>query len=77
MKTTVLFVTLALTAGIVMSHMSSADSNHLSHGSSLSDAPNQRVELGRVHWMRDIEQAKSVSSKTGKPIFMLFQEVPG
>ena len=77
MKTTVLFITLALAVGIFMSHLSSAESKQLSTGPAVSDAPNQRVELGRVHWMRDIEQAKGVSKKTGKPIFMLFQEVPG
>ncbi len=35
------------------------------------------VELGAVAWGRDLEAAKKVSSKTGKPIFVLFQEVPG
>lgn len=34
-------------------------------------------ELGRVRWRRGLEAAKADSKKTGKPIFVLFQEVPG
>ncbi len=37
----------------------------------------QRVETGDVHWLRDPEQAKLLAKKTGKPILMLFQEIPG
>ncbi len=39
-----------------------------------SDEP---VELGKVRWQRDLEAAKAKSAETGKPIFVLFQEVPG
>lgn len=35
------------------------------------------VELGAVQWNRDIENAKAVSARTGKPLFIQFQEVPG
>ena len=35
------------------------------------------VEVGQVKWKRDIEQAKTISAKTGKPLFVQFQEVPG
>lgn len=35
------------------------------------------VELGQVNWLRDMEAAKAQSEKSGKPIFILFQEVPG
>ena len=38
---------------------------------------NTRVELGAVEWNRDLEAAKRQSADTGKPIFVLFQEVPG
>jgi hypothetical protein len=34
-------------------------------------------ELGVVDWLRDFERATELSEKTGKPLFMLFQEVPG
>ena len=35
------------------------------------------VELGTVGWTTDLEAAQESSSQSGKPIFMLFQEVPG
>ena len=34
-------------------------------------------ELGQVHWLRDYEVARTRSAREGKPIFLLFQEVPG
>jgi hypothetical protein len=34
-------------------------------------------ELGRVHWLRDFDEAKAFAQATGKPIFLLFQEIPG
>lgn len=37
----------------------------------------QRVELGTVKWQRDHDSALALSVKTGKPVFLLFQEVPG
>ena len=41
-----------------------------------ADADNPR-ELGQVAWLRDYDQAISVSRETGKPVFLLFQEIPG
>lgn len=38
------------------------------------DAPR---ELGQVRWTRDLEAAFSESREAGKPVFLLFQEVPG
>lgn len=37
----------------------------------------QPVELGAVTWNRDLDSAQKLSRETGKPIFILFQEVPG
>lgn len=37
----------------------------------------QPKELGRVHWMRDFDAALARSKTTGKPVAILFQEVPG
>ena len=37
----------------------------------------QRVELGSVEWTRDHDAALKRSKETGKPVFLLFQEVPG
>ena len=34
-------------------------------------------ELGKVDWLRDFEQGLKQSAATDKPIFLLFQEVPG
>lgn len=35
------------------------------------------VELGDVQWMRSMEDAQEKSAAEGKPILILFQEVPG
>ena len=35
------------------------------------------IELGKVPWLRDYDEALAQSRKTGKPILLLFQEVPG
>lgn len=35
------------------------------------------VEWGRVDWLRDYDEAVRVARESGKPIFLLFQEVPG
>lgn len=34
-------------------------------------------ELGDVSWLRDFEQAQALARADGKPILLLFQEVPG
>lgn len=44
---------------------------------SCSAAPEQPVEVGKVEWGRDLNAALSASKTSGKPIFALFQEVPG
>ena len=35
------------------------------------------VELGKVKWDRKLEPSLEKASKDGKPIFLLFQEIPG
>lgn len=37
----------------------------------------QPVEAGTVTWGRDLDAALASSHKTGKPVFALFQEIPG
>ncbi len=37
----------------------------------------QPVELGKVAWGRNLEDAVAKSKKYNKPIALLFQEVPG
>ncbi|MFK7937660.1 MAG: VPGUxxT family thioredoxin-like (seleno)protein, type 2, partial [Saprospiraceae bacterium] len=39
--------------------------------------PDQPEELGAVNWQRDFEQSFKAANRTGKPVFILFQEVPG
>lgn len=38
---------------------------------------NDPIELGKVSWQRDFDQGIQLSKKENKPIFLLFQEVPG
>ncbi|MDO8365814.1 MAG: VPGUxxT family thioredoxin-like (seleno)protein, type 2 [Saprospiraceae bacterium] len=35
------------------------------------------IELGKVRWLRDLDAGRAESQKSGKPILILFQEVPG
>ncbi|MEO0454392.1 MAG: VPGUxxT family thioredoxin-like (seleno)protein, type 2 [Verrucomicrobiota bacterium] len=37
----------------------------------------QPIEVGTVQWNRDHDAALALSAQTGKPVFALFQEVPG
>ncbi len=45
--------------------------------SASSSAQESSCELGRVRWQRDWEAARQESMNSGKPVFVLFQEVPG
>lgn len=42
-----------------------------------TDKENQNVELGKIAWFRDYNEALRESKVLNKPIFILFQEVPG
>lgn len=35
------------------------------------------IEVGTVKWGRDLPEALAASKESGKPVFLLFQEVPG
>ena len=35
------------------------------------------VEVGNVRWGRDFDAALKMSAASGKPVLVLFQEVPG
>ncbi len=41
------------------------------------EAPRQARELGQVSWQRDFDAALAEAREAGKPVFVLFQEVPG
>ena len=38
---------------------------------------NQPEELGKVNWIRDLDLGRAEAQKSGKPLLILFQEVPG
>ena len=40
-------------------------------------AVEQEVELGQVRWQRDYDAARKQALETGRPLFVLFDEVPG
>jgi len=46
----------------------------LAEGVAADDNP---IAVGAVHWGRDLDQALQQSGGTGRPVFVLFQEVPG
>ena len=48
-----------------------SDCQHFSYA---NDNP---IELGKVNWIRNYDEAVKRAEATGKPIFLLFQEVPG
>ena len=41
------------------------------------EAIDNPIEVGHVHWGRDFEKALKNSADTGKPVLVLFQEIPG
>ena len=43
----------------------------------IADKDGTRPELGTVKWGRDMDAAIEASKDSGKPVFALFQEVPG
>ncbi len=42
-----------------------------------TDPNSQAIELGKVEWYKTYDKALELSKETGKPILILFQEVPG
>ena len=66
-----LFACVAAMAGCVL--MSATFAAH-DDGKSTDKQP---VELGQVKWHRDLEKAKKKAASLDRPIFLLFQEVPG
>jgi len=43
----------------------------------LHTPPQTQVELGKVAWLRDLDKALQTAETENKPVFILFQEVPG
>jgi hypothetical protein len=68
------------TAGAVLAASNLLASGHFfaAGGDSASEESAARpVELGAVAWGRDFDAAVREAHKTGKPLLVLFQEVPG
>lgn len=42
-----------------------------------ADAADNPVEVGDVRWSRDLDAALKESAETARPVFLLFQEIPG
>ena len=51
-----------------------ADGTVVSEAAGTSKAP---IEVGDVQWSRDLDGACKESERSGKPVMVLFQEVPG
>lgn len=49
----------------------------ISPAKDLSYPKNNPVEVGMVKWGRDLDAALARSNESGKPVLLLFQEVPG
>ena len=65
---------LALAKGPALSP-EKTQSAHASESSFLGDP--DTLELGAVQWRRSFDQALAAAEESGKPVFILFQEVPG
>lgn len=64
---------LSLAAGAIL--LSSTPSTNQPITASTNNLPPE--ELGKVNWLRDLAAGKAEAEKSGKPILILFQEVPG
>jgi len=72
------FATLvAATFFMTSSHPLRSTAVSLAPGSALPGNGDQPEELGLVHWLRDLDAGQAEAQKTGKPLLILFQEVPG
>lgn len=41
-----------------------------------TNSRNQNIELGRVSWLRDYDDALGQSELTGKPVILFFRKFP-
>ena len=65
------FIGISLTLVLVFLVLSSASAQER------TNALKQEVELGKVSWYRDYDEATALAKKENKPVLILFQEVPG
>ncbi len=73
-----LFFVVAVAAIMALFAMNGTAPKHISSSGPVETVTvNEQVELGAVKWNRDLDAAKKKSAETGKPVLVLFQEVPG
>ena len=65
----------ALAAGVMMAAKPASEA--VAAPVTKSAAKKQPIELGRVPWERDFARATAEAKRTGKPLLVLFDEVPG
>ena len=58
-----------ITVGLIISTLTVAQT--------MTNGKDQNIELGKVSWLRNYDEALKQSEKQGKPVLILFQEVPG
>ena len=73
----ILAVSYLLLAQVTTSAVAQDGSGKKSSSSKKRSAVKQPIELGKVAWGRDLDEAVAKSRKSNKPIALLFQEVPG
>ncbi|MDX1910257.1 MAG: VPGUxxT family thioredoxin-like (seleno)protein, type 2 [Saprospiraceae bacterium] len=78
---TLLFLPLALLTGVVFQGEKQAAGATPEQAKTpvlpVQKSPEQPEELGKVRWLRDYDAGKTQAQKSGKPLLLLFQEVPG
>ncbi len=62
-------VIVAITIGLYAADQHSSDKTN--------NKTKNPIEVGIVSWKRDLDAALKESKETKKPVFLLFQEVPG
>lgn len=73
----ILFLPTLILAGAMAIGAMSFDATEASVGNEFHGKTANPTELGLVNWMRDYEKAMQRAEAEGKPVFILFQEVPG
>jgi hypothetical protein len=68
---------LAAVSSIVLAQYPSSNSQNDDSQRQSTARPSQPIEVGTVRWQRDFDAALAESGRTQKPVFVLFQEVPG
>ena len=66
---------LALSATALLTTRSAPQDVHAT--APLTERPDQAREFGDVAWIRDLDAGLARAEETGRPAFLLFQEVPG